>query len=344
MEVLTMPDPIYRRLYAVPKNEIFALLRDRMGEEGMIQALEEKQDHLVTLEEVRRASHNELIRIAEGAENFTEEDVIYLNEEFRYRGTKTLYIHLYPEAEWDLITQAMESGEFDGLNNIIRRVFSEQDNLGLSSKYSELIIRESENFNVNDENLWELVYSYIAVVKTTDPETEEGVFNPDIRYGSIWVNTTTPWIVISAKDEAITKILSEALQRYIGASITRLPIPKSVEISVKSYELMRRASHIDEKGIRRRISHQELHTFQDEIVEIQSRDQNQARTSSGYNTDFGGIQFAINYSREKGAISFSKLLPTTQLREFGVNEITPIYRTVRELRESAPNELLDSTS
>jgi hypothetical protein len=109
-----MPESIYRRLYAVPKNEILSLLRNRIGDESIILALETIRGDPVSLDDVRRASHTELIIIAEDNENFTEEDVIYLNEEFRYRGTKTLYIHSYPETELDYVTQAISSGEFDG--------------------------------------------------------------------------------------------------------------------------------------------------------------------------------------------------------------------------------------
>lgn len=334
---MTNQETVYRRLYAVPKNEILTLLRSRLGEEQLLDAFQHVRGHPVTRDELRRATHTDLIQVAESSEHFTEDDVFHLHEEFRYWGTKTLYLHSYPATERETIDQTLQSDDLDGLNEAVRTVHEE----GLTGpKYTDLKLRESDRFNVDDENFWELVYSYVAMVRTTDPETEEAQFNPDLRFGFIWVNRTTPWIVISAKDEAIAVMLSRALERFFDIHITRLPIPKAAEIAVERYENVRRATHMDERGVRMRVSHQQLYAFLDEVEELQRRDQSQARTSSGYNAEIEGIRFAIGYSREKGAISLSKLLRTSQLRQFGVQKISIIYHTVQELRSQSPEDLV----
>ncbi|MFQ5852383.1 MAG: hypothetical protein ACE5JU_17600 [Candidatus Binatia bacterium] len=330
----------YKRLYAVPKNEILNYLLSRLGDEQLLDVSEQVRGEPITLDELRRSSHTDLIQIAASAERFTEDDALYLHEEFRYRGTKTFYLYSYPVADRESIDRILQADDLGALNEAVLATHAELEEERPNFKYDNLELRESDRFNVEDENLWELVYSYVATVRTTDPETEESQFNPDLRFGFIWVNRTTPWLMISAKDEAIAVVFAQALARFFDTNIARLPIPKSVEVAVESYESVRRASHVDGRGVRTRIAHQQLHIFPDEVEELQQRDQSEVRTSSGYNVESGGIRFALGYSREKGAISFSKLLRTTLLRQFGVQKLTEIYLSIQEVREHSPDELI----
>lgn len=330
----------YRHLLAVPKSEILATLQGMLDNEQLLDLFQNVRAHPVSADDLRRATHEELIRIAEAVDNFTEEDALHLNEEFRYRGTKTLYIFSYSIESQDSIDQMLQSDDWLRLNEAVGRAYDEFDQRLVTLKYSDLSLKETDRFSVGNESVWEIVYSYIAQVRATDPETEEVAFYPDLRYGFIWVSRTTPWIAISAKDEGIADMFAEALAQFLGAAIARLPVPKEAEIAIESYDNVRRVTHVDGRGVRKRIIHQNLHTFPEEVSEVQLRDREQMRTSSGYNAEVDGIHFVISYSREKGAISFSKLLPTSLLRQFGVEKIVSVYNAVQDLVSQSPEEFV----
>jgi hypothetical protein len=330
-------NPVWRRLYTVPKNEIIKSLRLHIGDEVLLQLFQELDADLSTLEQIAKASHRQLIHVAKRADNFTEENALHLHEEFRYRGAKTLYLGCYPFMS---IQQLIENIDLEEFGRIVQNTFAELEGNKTARKYDQLLVREQDSFEIDDNRLYELTYSYIAIVRTTDPETEETKFHPDLRYSFVWINCTHPWIAVSAKDEVITTILISSLGKHFGINISRLPIPKDVELAIEHYDRVRRATHIDERGIRTRISHENLYDFPDEVEDLQRRDRQSERMSSGYTVTIEDAEFVFNYSRDKGAISFSKLLSTTTLREFGVGKINQIFAAIKQFKIDSPHVLI----
>jgi len=295
---------------------------------------------LSTIEQIARASHRQLIHVAQQAENFTVENALQLHEEFRYRGAKTLYLGCYPVEIQETIQQLIESINLDEFDQVVQKSFTEIEGSKTTRKYVQLSIREQDSFAIDSNRLHELTYSYVAIVRTTDPETEETRFHPDLRYSFVWINCTNPWIAVSAKDEAITTVLLNSLGEHFGINISRLPIPKDVELAIEHYDKVRRATHIDERGVRTRISHENLYDFPEEMEDLQRRDRQSERMSSGYTVSVDDTEFVFNYSRDKGAISFSKLLSTTALREFGVAKVDQIFSAIEQFKIESPHVLI----
>jgi hypothetical protein len=182
-----------------------------------------------------------------------------------------------------------------------------------------------------------MVYSYVAQTITTDPDTEVQIAHDDLRSGFIWVNRTTPWVAISAKDEDISKALAKYLEEQLDTKITRLQIPKQVIIEVETYDRIRRTTHEDHRGIRKRVSGESLSQYPDEIEEVQQRDRLQRRTTCSYNIKLrDGTTFVLGYNGEKGFIYFSKDLLTSVMREFSVGKVLSIYKEVERQREYSP--------
>lgn len=323
---------IYDLLSAVPKAEIIRRFLEIVNESRLLDVAEGIDKEISSINELRKAPHSTVVQVAKALSEFTEQDVRDLYEEYRYRGTKTLYICLYPpHHQEDLPNLLRENAE-----DISRRLMDNVNIEGVSS----LQIRDVTRFNVEQDFIWEVVYSYVAYLQAIDPDTERNVHCPDMRYGFLWLNLTTPWIVISAPDEKVVRTFEQALMKTLGIIINRMPIPEEAERVVESYENIRRATHIDGRGIKRRVYHQSLYEFDDVLQEVQSLDHAQSRWNSGYNATIGDIRFVINYSREKGAFSFSKLLPTSLLREFVVHKVNDLYEAVQNIISSTPNQII----
>ena len=332
----------YRYLNAVPKNELLRRLKTTNSAEELLTQLQAIRGDTVQADDLRSASHDELIDIAKTVTGFTEEDAHELHEQYRYRGTKTLYIHTYPEKDKDKIDQILQTVEMDDLNVMVQRISNERSaTTARIKKFSDITMRGIDQFDVEENSLWELVYSYVVQIKTTNPATEEVTFYPDLRYGFIWVNRTSPWIVIATKDGLMSNLLVQAMVRLFNSEIVRLLTPEDAEVAVEGYENVRKATHVDSNGIKRKLLHRRLSDFEEEVETLQQRDANQLRASSGYNATMDQVEFVLNYIRERGAISLSKLLSTTQLREFGTEKVSRIYQAVLELQDDSPGTLVE---
>lgn len=330
-------DP-FRKLRGISRTNLLNHLQKTLGDDSLVEQACSVFSEDVTLSDLQggRFSRDDLIYLASRLAGFTAEDAAELHEEYRYTGMKTVYIYRHNLDP----TQLQTIGLSDLGAYLVDLQYSEEGRLPLPIKYRDLQIREDEHFTVGPQEIWELVYSYVASVEVTDPQTEDLIPHDDLRLGFIWINATTSWVAISAKDEDIANSLVEMLRSIFDADIVRVHIPKDVIIEVESYDRMRRTGHQDQHGFSRRTTGP-FQFFPDEIAEAQQRDRTQQRTSSSYNVALpDGTEFVLGYNGDKGIIYFQKHLKTSQLRSFCVDKISELFERVEELRSNSPESLV----
>jgi len=158
---------IYDLLFAVPKEEIIRRLIERVTNESRLLEVSKAVDEdISSLTDLRRAPHSIIVQTARLLEEFTEQDVRDLHEEYRYRGTKTLYIYLYPSEQREDLSNLLHEDNSEG---IYQRLTNSVDAAGGIS----LQIRNLARFDIEPDSIWEAVYSYVAYLQAIDPDTED---------------------------------------------------------------------------------------------------------------------------------------------------------------------------
>lgn len=328
---------VYLKLHSIPKSAILQQLRKNLGDEQLLSIFASRTPQVTSLSEISRAkvSHDDLISIAIQHEGLSPQEVAELNEEYRYRGMKTLYISTYPRDDQARIDAALEQGASELTTALESIQFDDEESC------RSLKIRDIDSFTVNDEQLWEIVYSYVAAIELTDPETEYPARSEDLRFGFIWVNRSVPWIAVSAKDDLISRKLTQVLEESWDTQISRIVIPPQVISDVEPWTRIRRSSHEDSRGIRRRVTGSKLGDYADEVSQLKNRDSNERRTSSSYNVQLpDSTQFVLGYNGEKGILYFSKRLRTSQMREYVTLKVSEIYSELQEMWTVSPGTIV----
>jgi len=338
-DAMVDPASSFRNLSAIPKHEIVAQVAAKLTEADVAEKLRAITSKDLTLDELRRTDSATLVSWIRGGGLLSDDEAALLNEEYRYRGTKTIFLFDYQSEHRRALLNVLDEAHGAELLIVLQARLDSSPATALL-KFTDLQFRQIDRFDVSGHVIRELVYSYVTQIHALSPETEELVEIPDLRFGFIWFSEAESWVAVSARDERVAVEFISVIADHTDIPLYQFAIPKSVEIDIEGYANVRRASHIDTRGVRHRVTHENLHSFADVVDDIQTRDRMQNRTSSGYNASVGDYSFVVSYNREKGAISLSKHLPATQLREFCVFKISQITSRIARLRRDTPDELV----
>ena len=138
---------------------------------------------------------SELIRVLLTCPSIPADTIKKLYEEHRYRGQKSLYLH---DCEQLASIQPLDQKAFNAAVKKLEKSLREDSK---DAGFSTVVLSSVEPVTLGTDQLEELSYGYIAPVPRVDPKTAYPDVVDDLRSGFIWLNYTTNWVAVCARDE-----------------------------------------------------------------------------------------------------------------------------------------------
>jgi|GEM_PF-1595282 len=285
-------------------------------------------------------SQAELVAEADRLPAITVADVETLYENHRYGRQFSFYLYLLPDG---LASPAMEQiqGALDGLGTSNHPELAERAIAGedyeAEAPPGQIVLLDEERFN----GIREVRLRYYVAHRFLNADEEpDQVFQS--RYGFLWLDLDSGYLVILSRDERVNDLLTQALGTCLRAFPLRVSFPKELVDKHFSIEKVKRVSHYDPgSGVRQSISGRSL--WQSHEQELLNREQIYARPSSLYEEEFAnGMTSGLGVVSSKGKIYFTKKLPTSVVRAWGTQRLPDLVRDVKELRVSQPGSFYRS--
>ena len=315
--------PNLQKLYHIPIFALRELLESRQSEPTL--------GHVSQADLVAEADRLPAISVA---------DVETLYENYRYGRQFSFYLYLLPDG---LTSPAMEPVQdaLDGLSTSNHLELAELSMAGedyeAETAPGQIVLLDEERF----DGIREVRFRYYVAHRflNADEESDQVLQS---RYGFLWLDLDLGYLVILSRDERVNDLLTQALGTCLRAFPLRVSFPKELVDKHFSIEKVKRVSHYDPgSGVRQSISGRSL--WQSHEQELLNREQIYARPSSLYEEEFGnGMTSGLGVTSNKGKIYFTKKLPTSVVRAWGIQRLPDLVRDVKELRASQPGSFYRS--
>ena len=279
-------------------------------------------------------SQDKLIARAGRLSTLSEAEVEDLYENYRYGRKLAFHLYLLPsgleEPDREAFQKTLDESAAQDPIDLDMEILPGEDYEGESSPGRILLLDEEQL-----DGIREIRFRYYVARQFLDvDEHPNQVFQS--RYGFLWIDLNLGYLAILSRDESINGKLVQALSRCIQA--LPLPVRFTEELVDKhfSIEKIKRVSHYDPgTGVRQSISGQELwQKFEHEIV---ARERQYIRPSSLYDEEIAaGVISGLGVVSTKGKIYFTRALPTSLVRAWGLQRLPELVRDAKELQQEHP--------
>ena len=273
----------------------------------------------------------ELIAEADRLSAITKEDVERLYENYRYGRSLSFQLYLLPSGldepsmadfqkaldEWadaeevDLETEALAGEDYEG-----------------ESAPGQLVLLDEEQL----DGIREIRFRYYVTYRYLDAD-EKPAEILQTRYGFLWLDLALGYLAILARDERVNYLVTRALSRCLQSIPVPVRFTEDLVDKHFSLEKIKRVSHYDPgTGVRQSISGQDL--WRKFEHEIRSREERYVRPSSLYDEEIAeGVISGLGVVATKGKIYFTRTLPTSLVRAWGIQRLPELVRDAKNLRE-----------
>lgn len=259
----------------------------------------------------------------------TEEDARELHDDWRYRGMKSLYLSRYTGDAPDL------TDFVDELNEALHVV----DGTGaVAGDATRLQFDEAEEVHLTAGAIIEVRYHYVAEVNYIDPADAEAKSVEDLRNGFVWLNPSSSWAAIAARDMEMRDRISHCFRATTGATLSNLRFSKDIIERLENKDRRRRIALVDQRSkITRRYTGKHLGTDPLAQQEIQQRWSQDDAPFNGFDVSVDDhTNMVLGYNSRHGKVFFSKDLTALQLRSWGPTKITEILAAVDDALRTRP--------
>jgi class 3 adenylate cyclase len=188
----------------------------------------------------------------------------------------------------------------------------------------------------DDDNVLELPFKYGRQLHYLDMQERPAAVTT-IRFGFAWVSARDQFVAITGHAGVVRQFLS-AIAQVIGTQPTRVSFDKTT--LDKNFDLAKVTSILQqdlERGIRTRVSGEELYKDEKRLAEILVRDQESLRLGARYHEDLpGGGHVEVGVNAPRSRMHTTRGLSSSDLRKWAVPRITDIVRSLLELQRSDP--------
>lgn len=252
---------------------------------------------------------------------------------------KSIYVYELPQNQDHHLAGRLK------LDPVVRALLKQREKDNHNLKFRELKLRDEEVFQCQEAEILELSYSYIASVSLMDPKSALPALYDDLRFGFLWLNGKSGWVAICAKDEKISTLLANGIEKLLGVRARPLPLSKDALSEVQEFETMRRASFYNAfKGTTKRFSNPDSfendHETREELKKLEKVED---RPSSSYNEELSdGKTMALGFSNSHGKFYFQRELKVQIMRQWGPFKVETLVEAVRTLRDSSPQKIINT--
>ncbi|MGC9333044.1 MAG: CHAT domain-containing protein [Anaerolineae bacterium] len=272
----------------------------------------------------------ELIAEADKLAVIGQEDVERLYENYRYGRSLSFQLYLLPsglkepaiaafqkaldewaDAEVDLEAEAAAGEDYEG-----------------ESAPSQLVLLDEEKL----DGIREIRFRYFVTYRYLDAE-EQPAEVLQTRYGFLWLDLALGYLAILARDERVNYLVTRALSNCLQSIPVPVRFTEDLVDKHFSLEKIKRVSHYDPgTGVRQSISGQDL--WRKFEHEIRAREERYVRPSSLYDEEIAeGVISGLGVVSTKGKIYFTRTLPTSLVRAWGIQRLPELVRDAKNLRE-----------
>jgi hypothetical protein len=285
-------------------------------------------------------SQAELVAKADELLAITGTDVEALYENYRYGQQLSFYLFLLPEnlalPDTDQIQNTLDELSVPGQSTLAEMVHAGRD-YETETPPRQIALLDREQF----DSICEVRFRYYVAHRFLNAEEDQDEVL-QTRYGFLWLDLQLGYLVILSRDELVNSLLTQALGTCLKAIPLQVRFPKELVDKHFSIEKVKRVSHYDPgTGVRQSISGRDL--WQSHEQELLNREQSYARPSSLYEEELAnGMTSGLGVTSSKGQIYFTKKLPTSLVRAWGIQRLPDLVRDVKALRASQPGSIYRS--
>jgi hypothetical protein len=273
----------------------------------------------------------ELIAEADKLTVISKEDVERLYENYRYGRSLSFQLYLLPSGlqepsiaefqaaldEWadsddvDLEAEAIAGEDYEG-----------------ESAPGQLVLLDEEQL----DGIREIRFRYFVTYRYLNAE-EQPAEILQTRYGFLWLDLAVGYLAILARDERVNYLVTRALSKCLQSIPVPVRFTEDLVDKHFSLEKIKRVSHYDPgTGVRQSISGQDL--WRKFEHEIRAREERYVRPSSLYDEEIAeGVISGLGVVSTKGKIYFTRTLPTSLVRAWGIQRLPELVRDAKNLRE-----------
>lgn len=279
-------------------------------------------------------SQEELVARAGRLPTVSEAEVEELYENYRYGRKLAFHLYLLPSGldgpDREAFQHALDELAAQEPIDLEMEILPGEDYEAESSPGRVLLLDEEQL-----DGIREIRFRYQVAHRFLDAEE-----HPDqvvqSRYGFMWIDLNLGYLAILSRDESINGALVQALSRCMQA--IPLPVRFTEDLVDKhfSIEKIKRVSHYDPgTGVRQSISGQGL--WQKFETEILARERRYVRPSSLYDEEIAaGVISGLGVVSSKGKIYFTRALPTSLVRAWGLQRLPELVRDAKALHQEHP--------
>jgi class 3 adenylate cyclase len=188
----------------------------------------------------------------------------------------------------------------------------------------------------DDGHVIELPFRYGRLIHYLDmAERPRSVAS--VRFGFVWISARDQFVAITGHTGVVGRLLS-AVGQAIGTQPLKVAFDKAT--LDKNFDLSKLTSILQqelERGIRTRVSGEQLYEDDKRIAEIKERDEESVRLGARYREDLSaGVHVSVGVNAQRSRVHTSQSLSSTTLREWAVPKITAMARSLLELQQNDP--------
>jgi hypothetical protein len=188
----------------------------------------------------------------------------------------------------------------------------------------------------DDDNVVELPFKYGRQLNYLDLNERPAAVTA-IRFGFAWVSARDQFVAITGHASIVRQLLS-AITQVVGTQPIRVSFDKTT--IDKNFDLTQITSILQqdlERGIRTRVSGEELYKDEKRLEEIRARDQESLRLGARYRENLpGGGHVEVGVNAPRSRMHTTRGLASSDLRKWAVPRITNVVRSLLELQKNDP--------
>lgn len=188
----------------------------------------------------------------------------------------------------------------------------------------------------DDGNVIELPFKYGQQIHYLDMSERPQAVTA-IRFGFAWAAVRDQFLAVAGDAGSVSRLLS-AIAQALDSTPIRVSFDKGT--MDKHFDLSKITSILQEdleRGIRTRVSGEELYLDEVRLQEIKARDETSLRLGARYREDLeDGSHVAVGVNAKRSRIHTTRGLSSTQLREWAIPKITEVVHSLLELQKADP--------